>query len=840
MVDRRSKRQRRLAIKSSVLDIDFKTQNEKTENLHAPVEGDRTDLASLATHSPQLDLRSISSNTDRAHPAPLSTDKGTHTKSASPLYNFFEPASLEQRLCSQKFEATCLPKATSRANGDDGDDIIDDDYDSYDELFTQHFASDQFMARDVPKTQSSWREQSPRGSVGGARKHTNTHKRFILPLVSDHKNKNSYSLDHQDYKLPWAQQYPPENLNELAVHKKKVLDVQSWLCDAFAGNTKHRLLVLRGPAGSGKTTTIKLLAQTLGFDILEWKNPPVSDFATTEYVSVATQFEEFLGRGNKFRRLDLDEVIASPHGGQDSNRYTQQCVILVEEYPTLLNRSSSSLAAFRLTLQRYLAMDATLPSNVLHRSGSDAQASSPIVVIVSEALLNSGCSSESLTVHRLLGPDLYNHPSTTIIDFNSIAPTFMYKALRLILGKEARHSRRDKDPGPAVLQSISKSGDIRSAVASLEFLCLDIGEWGVAGTRARKRSRNNVILTALEKETLKLVTQREASLGIFHAVGKIVYNKRGDASIATEGPCLPSPPDHIRHHDRPKPSQVLVNELVEETGTDTQTFISALHENYVPSCAGPSFADRVDACISALSDSDVLCVNHKGRVSGTSAGVDQLRQEDISYQVAARGLLFALPHPVQRHITSSSPVGRSSDAHKMSFPRTLRVIREAEEIEGLTNIWGKRLLDPVSVTSSNSTKDLGMSMSVRKYKPDKVNDYYHDRAGIVTMISRADLLLYQLPYLAKIHRDEAEINQLQRITCFHETELPRDRLGDSIHDAEKNHLGFALVEYGVPRCLQLSNLICNNHDTSNGMGLPGYEQEQEKLMLSDDDIVDDL
>jgi cell cycle checkpoint protein len=240
MADRPSKRQRRLAIESSALDVDIKTETYKTRNHHASVGSDRTNPVSLAGNSPQLGVGRAHSN-PRAHTASLSADKGALTKSASPLYNFFEPASLEERCSSQVLEATCYSKeATEAANGSDIDDIIDDDYDSYDELFTQHFASDEFVARDVSQPQPSWREQSPQGSAGGARKYTNTHKHFILPLIPDHKDKNPYSLDYyHDYKLPWAQQYPPANLNELAVHKKKVSDVQSWLCHAFAGNTKH-------------------------------------------------------------------------------------------------------------------------------------------------------------------------------------------------------------------------------------------------------------------------------------------------------------------------------------------------------------------------------------------------------------------------------------------------------------------------------------------------------------------------------------------------------------------------------------------------------------------------
>ncbi|KAF5860504.1 Cell cycle checkpoint protein rad17 [Aspergillus alliaceus] len=713
MTDRPYKRQRKLAPYSSAQNAESETKNNQTGLHHASSRGDRTDPVTPSICPPQVEAKSNSPGSNRAdsslrvHPVTLSLYNGTRTNAA------------EQRWPARKFETTYLSQEKIEKLNDSDNDIIDDAYDSYDELFTQHFVDEEFVAQDVPKTQTPCREQSPTQSTNGAWKHTNSRKRFV---VSDDKCKNLSSIIHQDCILPWAQQYPPTTLDELAVHKRKVLDVQNWFRDAFAGNQERRLLVLRGPAGSGKTTTVNLLSQTLGFDILEWKNPPVSEFATKGYVSVAVQFEEFLDRGNKFRKLDLDGVADYPHGGQASNsRYTQQRIILIEEFPTLLNRSSPSLAAFRLSLQRYLANGPPLHSNGLHRNKVKVQTSYPIVIIVSETHLTSGSSSESLTVHRLLGPGLFNHPSTAIIEFNSIAPTFIYKALKLILDKESRHSKRDKNPGPAILQSISRSGDIRSAVASLEFLCLGVEERGVTATRTKtKQPRHNVNLTLMEKETLKLVTQREATLGIFHAVGKIVYNKRDDANFAAEDFRLPSPPDHMWHHDRPRVSQVPVNELVEETGTDTQTFIRALHENYVPSCDGLG---------------------------------------------------------------------------------------------------------------------LEMTPSSRKSRPER-DDHGHDQAGIVTMIPREDLLLYQLPYMAKIHRGEVEISQLRRITSFNETGYASDYLGDDVHDSDESHLGSASAENS--RIPQLGDVKYHNKSNAFGPRLPPSYEQEETLVLSDDDIVDDF
>ena len=84
--------------------------------------------------------------------------------------------------------------------------------------------------------------------------------------------------------------------DELAVHKRKVEDVRGWLTDAFdggptgalrkyrvrdivIGNKSHldappykRILALTGHAGTGKTTTLRILAREMDFEILEWRN----------------------------------------------------------------------------------------------------------------------------------------------------------------------------------------------------------------------------------------------------------------------------------------------------------------------------------------------------------------------------------------------------------------------------------------------------------------------------------------------------------------------------------------------------------------------------------------
>lgn len=72
--------------------------------------------------------------------------------------------------------------------------------------------------------------------------------------------------------------------DELGVHPKKVTDVFNWLQEAY--NPKlakyRRLLVLSGPSGAAKTTTLRILADELDVEILEYRNGSNLTFAVDD------------------------------------------------------------------------------------------------------------------------------------------------------------------------------------------------------------------------------------------------------------------------------------------------------------------------------------------------------------------------------------------------------------------------------------------------------------------------------------------------------------------------------------------------------------------------------
>jgi cell cycle checkpoint protein len=341
------------------------------------------------------------------------------------------------------------------------------------------------------------------------------------------------------------------------------------------------------------------------------------------------------------------------------------------------------------------------------------------------------------------------------------------------------------------------------------------------------------------------VTQREATLGIFHAVGKVVYNKRGEPK-ATQ--ILPQPPEHLSSARRLKVTQVDVEDLIDETGTDTQTFIAALHENYLLSCDGPSFAESLEGCIEALSESDLLNISSYRGLRSNSAGigigrlmfngttVEHLRQDEASFQVAVRGLLFALPYPVKRGY-GATPVGGINgrqvgrmDTFKMFYPTSARIWRQIEETEGLLSSWIDRDMQGDPKNASSSTKASGIG-SWKSTNTNAAPSDHNDDTLVPSIIRsfRTEILLERLPYLAKISRRKPLPSDLDKLTQFRGVGQSEDILEGDEDEKEPPE---------TPSKRKAGRWIVDRGMFENQRAVP-VEKVVEKLILSDDDIEDD-
>jgi cell cycle checkpoint protein len=754
---------------------------------------------------------------------------------AKPIYSFFNAATQRQQ-SSQRSASPMNPPPPL-----DQTETIDSDDENASSLKLSKESSVALAMRKRKLPQSQTREDDSSLLPPPTQKFRKT---------SSGGREPSISVVNED-KRPWVVQFGPASLDELAVHKRKVGDVRNWLEAAYNGK-RQKVLILKGSAGTAKTTTIEMLAKDMGVQITEWKNPAGSDLTSEGSMSASLQFEDFVGRAGRSGGLSLaisgQETAINDEGPTDEAQPAGgRQLLLIEEFPNTFSRTSPALQSFRSAISQYLASPPVANGRP-----------TPIVLVISETLLStSTAAADSFTAHRLLGPELLNNPWLDTIEFNAIAPTILTKALENIVVKEARRSGRRKTPGPLVLKRIAETGDIRSAVSSLEFLCLrgDDGDtWSSKVTFTKtKKAKSESALTKAEEEALKLISNRENSLGIFHSVGKIVYNKRQEPE---RGTVLAHPPPWLPQHRRNKVPETDVDRLIDELGTDATTYIAALHENYVLSCSCSSSEDSLDSisgCIDSISDADLLSLDRFsfGTRAFQGSATDTLRQDEMSFQAAVRGVLFNLPCPVHR---STPANGKKGESHHMFYPTSLKIWRKKEEINDLLELLTAKIQNG-ALDSSAQSQPISGGSGVASWKRESSDTTPNHSGAVATSSAKAEMLMERLPYMARIlgsskKTPSPHLSQIQSVTKIRESSniaTDNDNEDDMDNPAEQeNRLGEPWTTdkpdaeaFDRLRGTKAKRKVPAGIKTEGGgLGIP-VESQVERLVLEDDDIVDD-
>ncbi|XP_036319321.1 cell cycle checkpoint protein RAD17 [Rhagoletis pomonella] len=352
----------------------------------------------------------------------------------------------------------------------------------------------------------------------------------------------------------WIDTFEPVKSEDVAVHPKKLTELQNWLlhCEVVRKQHPAQICLLTGPSGSGKTAAVRVLARSLKYELQEWINPVDRDLVNTlgdqtaSYIgSQIENFKSFLFRSSRYKSL---------LGGEKR-------LVLVEDFPNLILSSAETLESILDEFSKF--------------------GKSPLIFIVTDSKTRSLNISYNIFTEQLKNKFHINH-----ISFNPIALTLLQKAMKRFctLMKEPQIVDIYKVPSQNVIDSIifAAQGDIRNALINLHF-----GSLKGTTTLPTERVESGDNKGKSKKQVSKLKTiWRDESVTMMHALGRVFNPKR-----LPNGNFVHTPED-----------------ISETFASEPKRFIDLIHANYLP-----HFADieHVIEAANMLSISDNIITEYR-------------------------------------------------------------------------------------------------------------------------------------------------------------------------------------------------------------------------------------
>ncbi|KAG0023563.1 Cell cycle checkpoint protein rad17 [Podila clonocystis] len=391
--------------------------------------------------------------------------------------------------------------------------------------------------------------------------------------------------------------------------------------------------VLTGPAGTGKTAVLRMLAKEINLDIVEWINSvnennlirraglpdqggsKKSDSVDDEYTPVMKAFQEFISRAQRFNPLALGDDIFGNSPAMEK-KSSGKNIILLEDLPPV--SATSSLRIFQDT--------------ILNFANTRSSTASVLVIIVSDAfskqntelIFSSNDNREQAYSIRTLLPK-------TLLDRLDSAKTFMTKAIKAIVDEEFVGKKRYAPTLEEIKQLIEiHDGDLRAVINSLQFLCyLPLASRESYRTAAQKLEEDKYV-----DAELKVQQGHDSSLDLFHACGKVLYNKRDWRTLMEYDPDVVKIPPQATALRKHRPSLYFNPEkgLIEKLPVEPNLFVLMLHQNYT------RHMFDIEECSTAM---DYLCISEQFSNPPTVNFAQMAQMEPYMTSLAVRGVLFA-------------------------------------------------------------------------------------------------------------------------------------------------------------------------------------------------------
>ncbi|CAL0330794.1 unnamed protein product [Lupinus luteus] len=493
----------------------------------------------------------------------------------------------------------------------------------------------------------------------------------------------------------WVDKYMPRSPEELAVHKKKVEEVKTWLeerLEPSKGVDRNNVLIISGQAGVGKSATMHVIASHLGATLCGWNTPtPViwqehlyNSGAGAEYMSKLSEFETFVEKIRKYG------IMPTSFTGESK----PSVILLIDDLPMINGKAAFERLKDCLHL---LVYSTQIPTAILFTDYGNTDS----------ADYNAKCLEELQLSLESSG--------ACKVAFNPITTNSIKKILFRICKMEHCDVVADH------VDHIAKAsgGDIRHAITSFQFFCLKENQGHsfslfTHSPGALKDESNKPVRLG---DGYYLHYGRDQTLSLFHALGKFLHNKRetGSSIEYDQDAFL------IKERFSRLPLKMDVPEkILCQAHAQPGLVAGFLHEN-VLDFMGDEAIDDAWTLSSYLGDADILLTKPRGILSSDNDAESVLQSAASS--VAVRGVLFGNSQPLSSRWHAIRPpklrqVEKASLYHKnemlrMTFPAckglsSYHISVMATEYMPIFKFLGKRACGIYDEPNQESVKNMDM------------------------------------------------------------------------------------------------------------------------------------
>lgn len=293
---------------------------------------------------------------------------------------------------------------------------------------------------------------------------------------STHKKPITISSDKRPYpqnenkNSDWCNMYAPQTVTKLAVHPGKIKELRHWFESLNNDSSiKSKFLLVSGPTGCAKATSVKLIAKQCGFMCLEWVTPmtnePIYDQCSGNYYkqNVQEKFEDFIWGATRYRSLKCGVLNSQ--------------FLLIKDFPNIFLDKPEE---FHDIMIRF-----------------NTASKFPIVFIVNnEKIARDLFSTETIETLKV-----------TQIKFNPVTRKAVLAVLGQIVKSEQQKNKLIRIPNSDEMNTIydETNGDLRASIINLSFICMNVS--------------NKIIKKGS-------TASRDENLDLFHSIGRVIYPKR--------------------------------------------------------------------------------------------------------------------------------------------------------------------------------------------------------------------------------------------------------------------------------------------------------------------------